>query len=402
KCTSGQTCCGGTTCQTRKCTPPAPPAPPCMATVCASGCPFTSVNAAYAAAADGDTIFLGPGTYPTGIFVTKDVTLAACPGVTGVKLTPDRAQYAPPTASDSYYAIISEDKTDTSTLRTVTLRGLDLASSASQQDDEALLYSGRHETVSFLVTDCTFTNATYGIWAGVGSHLANGCTFDGCTRPIYLEAYGRSSAMNLSMTGTTVTNSPLILTDSTYGVMFSPGDTATSGSLLMNDCTFSDNGDYGLLFEADTYNQAPYTASITNTTFARSGRACLMYAGSLTFTGCTIEDNGDTGLEIYDASVTVRDTTIQRNTARYWGGGIAILAQSVDASLTIAGTTLITANSAPTSEGCGGIMRSAWYPPLTVAVSGTTTSNVTGNNDGDCKLWTTTANPVTVDCGTWV
>jgi nitrous oxidase accessory protein NosD len=44
-------------------------------TVCASGCQFTSINAAIAAASPGDTITIGKGKYYENVVVTKPVTL---------------------------------------------------------------------------------------------------------------------------------------------------------------------------------------------------------------------------------------------------------------------------------------------------------------------------------------
>ena len=44
-------------------------------TVCASGCPYTTVTAALAAAANGGVITIGPGTYAGGFTVDKNVTL---------------------------------------------------------------------------------------------------------------------------------------------------------------------------------------------------------------------------------------------------------------------------------------------------------------------------------------
>src|SRR5690349_15334643 len=44
-------------------------------TVCPDGCDFTTIATALQAAADGDTISIGEGTYAGGLEVSKDVTL---------------------------------------------------------------------------------------------------------------------------------------------------------------------------------------------------------------------------------------------------------------------------------------------------------------------------------------
>jgi hypothetical protein len=44
--------------------------------VCPSGCPYTTIQQALAAAASGDTISVAPGTYPGGFTIGKNVTVA--------------------------------------------------------------------------------------------------------------------------------------------------------------------------------------------------------------------------------------------------------------------------------------------------------------------------------------
>ena len=51
------------------------PASSLTLTVCASGCQFTTVADALAAAEDGTKIDIGPGTYDGGFTVTKSVSL---------------------------------------------------------------------------------------------------------------------------------------------------------------------------------------------------------------------------------------------------------------------------------------------------------------------------------------
>lgn len=53
----------------------APPASAATLQVCPSGCPFTTIAGALAAAANGDTIGIAAGTYAGGFTVDKNVTL---------------------------------------------------------------------------------------------------------------------------------------------------------------------------------------------------------------------------------------------------------------------------------------------------------------------------------------
>lgn len=60
----GNACTGGDTCQNGVC-----------CTVCASGCPFTTINDALNEAAAGATVRLCPGTYVERVFIVQDLTL---------------------------------------------------------------------------------------------------------------------------------------------------------------------------------------------------------------------------------------------------------------------------------------------------------------------------------------
>jgi len=44
-------------------------------TVCPSGCAFSQISAAVAAAGSGDTVSVGPGSYPGGFAITKNLSL---------------------------------------------------------------------------------------------------------------------------------------------------------------------------------------------------------------------------------------------------------------------------------------------------------------------------------------
>lgn len=79
QCACTSACSGSDTCQNGVC-----------CTVCASGCPFTNMNAALNAASVGATVRLCPGTYAEQRSFSKDVTLVgmgATPGATVITRT---------------------------------------------------------------------------------------------------------------------------------------------------------------------------------------------------------------------------------------------------------------------------------------------------------------------------
>ncbi|MFM9105628.1 MAG: hypothetical protein ACKOWF_02885 [Chloroflexota bacterium] len=60
---------------------------PGICTVCASGCVYTSVDAAIAASRANDVITIGPGTYPTSASVAWNLTLQGCAALGGTRYT---------------------------------------------------------------------------------------------------------------------------------------------------------------------------------------------------------------------------------------------------------------------------------------------------------------------------
>lgn len=406
KCKNGQTCCGGATCQNRKCTlPPTCGATggactedanccsgliclkgacgPCVETVCASGCAFTTVNAAYAAAAAGDTIFIGSGTHPTGIVVTKDITLTACPGVTAI-LEPDRVLQD----ADSYYVIATEDSVDTTTKRSVTLRNLTLQGTATgyADDSEALLTSYLVGLVSWTIEDCTLTKAYYGISARGGEQVITDSTFTDITfagvYQSYLANFAATDDMSLTVTGSTFSDCD------SYAIYCNPeGSSAANGTLTVTDSTFTRIGGYTVYYTGDTTKLANRKAFFTGTTFNDTGldQSIPLYvtAGTVTLDGCTLTNNKESAIYVLDGDAIVKDTLIQGNTADADGGGIYIDAYNGNASLVVSGSTSITGNSAKTGFNGGGVFLAQRLSYVATA-SGTSTTNVTNNTPDQC------------------
>jgi hypothetical protein len=422
-CKNGQTCCGNTSCIANVCSVPGPTCgatatactsdanccsglicenglcAPCVETVCASGCDFTDVNAAYAAATAGDTIYIGPGTYATAFLVTKDITLAACPGVSGVILQSARDA----NVQDTYgpdFAIIAEDTVDTATMRSVTVRNLAFDGTATgiTNDDETFLSSAPEGLVAYTVENCTFTKGNYGIRTISNQHTVKDSTFDGFTNAGFYQGYPTSARVSTSdISGSTFTN------QDSYGIYIYMDSYAVTTTVT--DCSFPNNKGYSVRIEGSTTGISNRKLILNTTTFTdaqvsspTSTYSYLRVIGATAeITGCTFTDGVDTAIVFEDGNGKITDTLIKDNKSESgsWGGGIYIRVNDDNCSLEIAGTTLITGNTATGTTG-GGIY-SYPYNGKTVTITGTTTTNVTGNFPDNCNL----EGVGVVSCATW-
>ena len=415
-CTPKQTCCGKAACVDGVCGATAPPPPACQETggtcatdadccscltcvsgacaacvplVCASGCDYTTVGDAYAAASAGDTIYIGPGTYPTAITIDKDITLAACPCATGVTLTVDRTVASP----DSYYAILRDDAGDASAYA-VTLRNLTLEGTYPTDSYDILLQSTFQEKTDWTLEDCTLKNAYYGLWAPTGHVVITRGTVEKCFIGINAQYEDGEEPSSLVMTDVTVSGCD------SYGVLFDPWDDTAGTFSTVTGCTFRDNPGYGLCLTGDFGVPPTVITTVSNSTFTGNGggtyQGLYLYGGLATVTGCTITGNTGGGVFLYDAETTIIDTEIKSNGGEE-GAGIDLLAHNrTVTTLTLDGTTMVSNNTA--SANGGGISRSRQNGSVNYTVVGAG-PRVTGNTPDQCY----DANSYTVvDCATWV
>ncbi len=347
KCKNGQTCCGGGTCQKGRCQE-------ATCTVCESGCPFTSVNDAYAAAEPGATITIAAGTWTTGIIVDKDATLTACDDSGEVILQADGAVLA----LDSYSYVIVEDGVS-STPYTVTLDNLTLSGADSYT---ILLADYTIGAVSFVLTNVKGRNAGYFLAPIGGDHVLENCDTDASI----------SSAF--------------------YGDFDSTGSgsiTASNSTFISEDNTFYVDGNYA----AADRSKTPFT--LTNCTFTSvSGSGVNLSGGEATFTNCSITGSGDVGCYLDSGTVTFTDTTISGNsTTNDYAGGIYVWTDSYDSAVTLTGSTSVTGN---TGTNVGGIGIYATNGAITV--TGASTANVHDNTgvyqcaSYDGSAWSNVAN----------
>ncbi len=386
KCKAGQKCCSAMTCRNGRCTKKQPA--PATCTVCASGCLFTSVNAAYAAAADGDVITIDTGTYPTGIEVTKSVTLAACNGATGVKLTPDRNVLV-----HGHYSVAVESSTDTTTRHTLTLLGLDLASTSQPIVDEVLLCSEANGTVTFIAQGCTMSGAFGGMYAKDGDHSFTQGSVSNVIKPFSVTPAVQSGSLTLTSVD--------IVGALANTVYFSVTD-GVSGALTVDSCTIHD-GTALLSFtgnKSDTAAQrALTTMSITNSEFKDTADVEAIYVdgGVVTVDGCTITGNYGGGIRLFNADLTVSNTTISGNGSadpNTQGGGVLLNAQQANVTATFGSGVVVTNNTAVNGAGVAALTTSSY----TVTVTGASSSNIYGNNTENCETYASSTWTPVVNC----
>ncbi|MFM9108153.1 MAG: right-handed parallel beta-helix repeat-containing protein [Chloroflexota bacterium] len=326
KCSPNQTCCGNLVCRDKKCSSPVV-LETCL--VCASGCAYSTVADAVAAAADGADIPIDKGTYPTPpIVLTRSVTLRACNKVSDVVLSKVAA-------TDTY--MIGDEK-GTDAIHEVTLMGLTLEG-ISQSDSFGIVQA--NGSSNWTVTDCTIRNGSTGWYHSGGDVTFSGSTFTGLADAIESDVADNK------------------------------------GNITIDDCTFQGNVN-GPLLRADT-DAGTNAFTITNSRITgNTGRSVAFRFGVGTMSGCTVTGNGSPsssgGVLAHGCQLTITGTTISGNTAQV-GGGIYVYET---ATLRLGTGVVVTGNTAPNGSGI------AYYVAGTPATfTGVSSSNVFGNLTGD-------------------
>ena len=292
-CKADRNCCNTLTCNGEVC------GEAVVCTVCASGCPYTTVEAAYAAAAPGSVILIDAGTYPTQILVDKNITLEAC-GDADPVLTPSRESLI-----DSYYVVMAEDSSST-TPRSITLSGLTFTGTGAQQ--EWLLYAEAAGNIAWNIRNCTFSTADIGLHTAGTGHVIENSTFTKCGA----------------------------------GLWFSGFD--VSDSLTATGCTFSDCTGSGFVVDSAT-------ATLTNCTVTgNQDSGCGVYDGNFTLANTSVTGNSSTswgggvfaqaGYDSGNTTVTFSGTTLVTGNTAPEASGIGVVNNGVFT------TTVIGASSA--------------------------------------------------------
>ncbi len=338
-CKSDENCCGETRCKKGVCGSGAAPGD---CTVCASGCEYSTIQAAVDAAASGAVITIGEktGGYPENVTIPKSLTLQACNGTPVIN----------PTSGNGIELPFSDGDT-----RAVTLSGLTLEGSGVDGTGIKANMGYASTSGSF---DVTLTNLTVQGWgnpAGTDSYAGG----------VYLSVAGSVTIQG----GTYQTNiQNIVLGD--YSLR--PATVSITGATL--------NGGGGTGVSAGASMSLIgnlMTATITDTTIAGfSGRSG--------------------GLVVQGAQVTLAgNTAISGNTAASSGGGVMANWGSVGTpnptSLTIESTVRISGNTAPIGSGI------AAESYVSGRITGANDTTVTPNGNGDqCQTTISFASPVTV------
>ena len=261
--------------------PPSPPSPPC--TVCSSGCPLNSVQAAINAASAGATITLCAGIYEGNVAVDRDLTLIGA-GHGGVGQTRLEG-----TGSGRVVTIAAG--------RTVTLRSLRITGGTVD------VGAGIFNEGQLTLIDCTITENDAG---GNGGGIYN--VGDG----------------TLALTGCTISANT---STSAGGGIFNDGTCTIEASSITGNTAGSFGG--GLCNSSSVYFDAAQM-TLTNTTV--SGNTADIGGGidnsdMLTLNASTLERNTARvqggGLDNWSGTATLNDSTVARNTAPT-GGGIFV------------------------------------------------------------------------------
>jgi hypothetical protein len=366
-------------------------------TVCASGCSYTSVQAAIDAAPSGATISIAAGTYVEAVTVGKSVTLAGAGAGQTILASPGSGR------------TVSIDAGSVVTIKSlrVTTGGIEnsgtLTLVASSVTGNAARYGAGilNEGTATLKDSTVSGNSSSTLWAACSPGFDITCTGGaGINNPGTLMLNHSTVSDNVShgfgggitSTGSLTLNGTTVMRNSSYRISSCSGPDlgcgpsgggglVVGGSFTANNSTISNNtaDDGGGGIEIGDV-AATLKGTIVTGNFARTGGGILNY-GNATLTNSTIAENTawEQGGGIYNDDgglISMRGTTVSGNSAGTKGGGI----YNHDFGLLMFWTSTITGNSA--LQG-GGIYNDNYTAAIPVwMVDGMTT--VSGNNPDDC------------------
>ncbi len=348
-------------------------------TVCPSGCAFSQIGPAVAAASSGDTIAIGPGTYQGGVTIDVSVKLTgAGPGRTIIS-------GGGPVLTIGTFGAASEP--------TVSIEGVTITGGVTRSSPESVPCTGKA-----------------GVWAaGGGIEVPPSTDFSGGA----CNDFGGGATVTI--TNSVITGNRVAPSDT---VPFPPcggcpvawafgGGIDTSGSLTLANTTVSDNhiGSASGLSELARFAEGGgifsgrgdmtiSNSSISGNQAAVSPHGVIADAGGIAF-------NSDDG--VFDSTFTMSNSSVTNNSATVTSdffafvpvGGVHLkgIPQAVTISnSTISGNAATAANSGPFDAGvvAGGLNEAGDLAPTTLSndvisnnsVTATTLPGSTGNAVG--------------------
>ncbi|MDE0889701.1 MAG: right-handed parallel beta-helix repeat-containing protein [Phycisphaerales bacterium] len=292
-------------------------------TVCAKGCDYTSINAAIAAASNGDVIQLSAETYFEGSQID---TLGKAITLRGVS---NRGGYPASVldGADAHRVLICQSGEDAATVfdNLVIQNGYGAIDAGGAGGG---LYN-HHSSPT--VTNCEFTNNTAALsGGGMYSRDSSSPTLTDCTFTNNSADRGGGGMYSGEFCSPTLTRCEFTSNSSDHGGGMENGELS---SPTLTSCEFTSNlANYG----GGMYNYSS-SPTLTNCTFESnsavdSGGGMSNYSSSPTLTTCTFTNNTALveggGMRNYNSSPTLTSCTFTNNTALVGGGGMHNNAQS--------------------------------------------------------------------------
>jgi hypothetical protein len=294
-------------------------------TVCASGCDFSSIQAAINAVASGDTISLAGETFTEPFYVdNKNLTIQGA----GAENTILQAANTPGTASDRVIAIYAAAEV---TLTGVTVR---YGVAPDPGSGSASLGGGIYNVGELTLTHSIVTDNE----ADNGGGIFNSESPD---NPDSKGLFVSDSTISNNHAGfgggiynfggsATIQNTNIKDNHASYGGgIYSKSDSGHDRSLLtVVNCTISGNS--VSMYGGGIENHSRSTTNVDNSTIeensANRGGGVENYAGRINIVASTIYSNtGNSagGIHSYGGTINITNTTISQNRSSLLGGGLA-------------------------------------------------------------------------------
>ena len=277
--------------------------------VCSTGCDFTTISAAVAAAGAGDTIDVQGGTYAESVAVTKTLTIRATPGTTVIP---------GPTFNDAGFRLQADG---------VTIEGFTIGNRSAMTPTVGVDVS--NTSGAHLVDDIIVHNQRGVSLAGASDVVVSGTRFS--------DNNGSGPDDNAALWGDSVAG--ITVADSTFtGHTNTAINLAGSSDIAVTGSTFDDNGNVAVIWD-DT----DVTISGNTGTLMRGSGVFLNQSTNVTVSGNDLAAQGGT------SAVSVNNVTgpnsgvhVTDNVLRDFVRGVGIAGTALTDSLVASGNAFLT------------------------------------------------------------